>query len=91
MSKPIRCVKLIGGEVVMGFFSENKLGTEIIIEEARECIVDITEGRMEVQLAPWLLFAKDHVFKIRKSSVITVFEARPNLETNYKVSTGNRK
>lgn len=94
MSKPIKAVKLIGGEIVMGWYSEKKGtfgGKKIVLEEAQELIVELVDGRMEVQLAPWLPFAETYTFEIELSSVVTVFNVRPNLVTNYKVATGNKK
>ena len=46
---------------------------------------------MEVNFAPWIPYAKDYVFTIYKRSIQTVFEPRPQLETNFKVATGNRE
>jgi len=45
---------------------------------------------MEVELAPWLPFAMEYNFEVSKSSIITVFKVRPNLEINYKKNTGNK-
>jgi len=45
---------------------------------------------MEVNLAPWLPYAREYNFVIPKSQIITTFKVRPNLETNYKIATGNK-
>jgi hypothetical protein len=90
LNKEIRAVKLIGGEVIMGFCTEKKLSNKILIEEAQELLVQIIDGKMEVELAPWLPFAMEYNFEVSKSSVITVFKVRPNLEINYKKNTGNK-
>lgn len=46
---------------------------------------------MNVNLAPWIPYAKEYTFKINKSKVISCFDARPQLEQNFKVQTGNRE
>jgi len=90
LNKEIRAVKLIGGEIIMGFCTEKKLGGKLLIEEAQECLVQIIDGKMEVELAPWLPFAMEYNFEVNKSSIITIFKVRPNLEINYKKNTGNK-
>ena len=90
LNKEIRAVKLIGGEIIMGFCTEKKLSSKILIEEAQELLVQIIDGKMEVELAPWLPFAMEYNFEVSKSSIITVFKVRPNLEINYKKNTGNK-
>jgi hypothetical protein len=90
LNKEIRAVKLIGGEIIMGFCTEKKLSNKILIEEAQELLVQIIDGKMEVELAPWLPFAMEYNFEVSKSSIITVFKVRPNLEINYKKNTGNK-
>ena len=44
---------------------------------------------MEVNFAPWIPYAKEYEFIIAKDSVQTIFEPRPQLETNFKNQTGN--
>jgi len=90
LNKEIRAVKLIGGEIIMGFCTEKKLSNKLLIEEAQELLVQIIDGKMEVELAPWLPFAMEYNFEVSKSSIITVFKVRPNLEINYKKNTGNK-
>ena len=90
LNKEIRAVKLIGGEVIIGFVTEKRFSDKILIEEAQECLVQIVDGKMEVELAPWLPFAMEYNFEVNKSSIITMFKVRPNLEINYKKNTGNK-
>ena len=90
LNKEIRAVKLIGGEVIIGFITEKRFSDKILIEEAQECLVQIVDGKMEVELAPWLPFAMEYNFELNKSSIITMFKVRPNLEINYKKNTGNK-
>ena len=90
LNKEIRAVKLIGGEVIIGFMTEKRFSDKILIEEAQECLVQIVDGKMEVELAPWLPFAMEYNFEVNKSSIITIFKVRPNLEINYKKNTGNK-
>lgn len=90
LNKEIRAVKLIGGEVIIGFITEKRFSDKILIEEAQECLVQIVDGKMEVELAPWLPFAMEYNFEVSKSSIITMFKVRPNLEINYKKNTGNK-
>ena len=90
LNKEIRAVKLIGGEVIIGFITEKRFSDKILVEEAQECLVSIVDGKMEVELAPWLPFAMEYNFEVSKSSIITMFKVRPNLEINYKKNTGNK-
>ncbi len=90
LNKEIRAVKLIGGEVIIGFITEKRFSDKILVEEAQECLVQIVDGKMEVELAPWLPFAMEYNFELNKSSIITMFKVRPNLEINYKKNTGNK-
>jgi hypothetical protein len=71
----IKAVKLLGGEVILGKVTSSTLSNSISIEEAQLCVVMVDDGKMEVNLAPWLPYAR---------------EVRPNLETNYKIATGNK-
>ena len=91
MAREILAVKLIGGEVVMGYVTKKGFGKEIIIEEAKECLITYSEGRAEVELAPWNPYAMDYTFTVPYHAVVTTFKVRPNLEINYKKSTGNIK
>ncbi len=86
----IKAVKLLGGEVIMGMVTETKFGSSILIEEAQQCIQQVVDDRMEINLAPWLPYAREYNFVIPKNQIITMFKVRPNLETNYKVATGNK-
>jgi len=90
LNREIRAVKLIGGEVIIGFITEKRFSDKILVEEAQECLVSIVDGKMEVELAPWLPFAMEYNFEVNKSSIITFFKVRPNLEINYKKNTGNK-
>ena len=90
LNKEIRAVKLIGGEIIMGFCTEKKLSNKILIEEAQELLVQIVDGKMEVELAPWLPFAMEYNFEVSKSSIITIFKVRPNLERIQETNNGKR-
>jgi hypothetical protein len=46
---------------------------------------------MEVGLAPWLPYAKDYTFNIKAVRVVTTFEPRPQLETNFRVLIGKQR
>ena len=86
----IKCIRLNTGEVLMGFAKKDFFGNYIILEP--QIILTVAEGgKMEVNFAPWIPYAKDYVFTIYKRSIQTVFEPRPQLETNFKVATGNRE
>jgi len=89
-SKEIKAVKLLGGEVVMGMVTESVFSKNILIEEAQLCVQQVVDDRMEINLAPWLPFAREYNFVIPKKQIVTMFKVRPNLETNYKVATGNK-
>ncbi len=88
MSEIIKCLRLENGDVVIGLVSENV--TSYTVKEAHACIVELKGTNMEVGLAPWIPYAKDHTFKISKVRVVTSFEPRPNLAQNFKVLTGNK-
>lgn len=90
LNKEIRAVSLIGGEVIIGFITEKRFSDKILIEEAQQCIISIVDGKMEVELAPWLPYAMEYNFEINKSTIISIFKVRPNLEINYKKNTGNK-
>ena len=89
-AKEIKAVKLLGGEVVMGMVTESVFSKNILIEEAQLCVQQVVDDRMEINLAPWLPFAREYNFVIPKKQIVTMFKVRPNLETNYKVATGNK-
>ena len=57
--------------------------------DAQQCLVSLEDNRMEVQLAPYIPFAKEFVFEVRHDKVQSVFEPKPQLEQNFKVETGN--
>ena len=82
-SKEIKAVKLLGGEVVMGMVTESVFSKNILIEEAQLCVLQVVDDRMEINLAPWLPFAREYNFVIPKKQIVTMFKVRPNLETNY--------
>ena len=90
MSREILAVKIIGGEVIMGFVTDKPFSKHLLVEETQELLCEIRDGKMEVELAPWLPFAMKYDFSIPKSSVVTTFKVRPNLEINYKKNTGNK-
>ena len=84
----VKCIRLNTGEVIMGFTKVLKnLNYEII--EPQIILTTADQGKMEVNFAPWIPYAADYEFVIEKSQVQTIFKPRPQLETNYKVATGN--
>jgi hypothetical protein len=52
--------------------------------------VEVTDGKMEISLAPWNPWAREYRFEINNRNIVTMFKVRPNLEQNYKVATGNK-
>jgi hypothetical protein len=86
----IKAVKLLGGEVIIGIVTDSIFKTSVTVSEAQLCISNVIDGRMEVNLAPWLPYAREYDFVVPKSQILTMFKVRPNLETNYKVATGNK-
>lgn len=88
MSEIIKCLRLENGDVVIGLVSENV--TSYTVKEAHACIVELKGTNMEVGLAPWIPYAKDYTFNIKKVRVVAAFEPRPNLAQNFKVLTGNK-
>tara|TARA_Y100001951_G_C11290267_1_gene271644 strand:- start:246 stop:485 length:240 start_codon:yes stop_codon:yes gene_type:complete len=73
----------------MGFVEKTFFGDYIIIDP--QIILTVADsGKMEVNFAPWIPYAKEYKFKIRKPLIQTVFDPKPQLETNFKVATGNR-
>ena len=88
MSK-VKCIRLDTGEVLIGFVERTILGNYKIID-AQICLTNKEDGKYEVNLAPWIPFAKEYTFILNSDLVQTVFEPRPQLETNFKVATGNK-
>jgi hypothetical protein len=88
VSEIIKCLRLENGDVVIGLVSENV--TSYTVKEAHACIVELKGTNMEVGLAPWIPYAKDYTFNIKKVRVVAAFEPRPNLAQNFKVLTGNK-
>lgn len=78
------------GEVVMGFHKKLWNGDHQLTD-VKQCIVSVADGRMEVNLADYVPFAKEYNFVFKKDQVMNVFEVKPQLETNYKVATGNNQ
>ena len=85
----IKAVKLLGGEVIIGYVTESIFSNTILIRDAQLCVQQVVEDRMEINLATWLPYAREYNFVIPKKQIVTMFKVRPNLETNYKVATGN--
>ena len=83
-----RSLRLATGEVVMGFYKKLWNG-DIELTDVKQCLVDVNEGRMEVNLGDYLPFAKEYSFVFKKNQIINDFEVKPQLEQNYKVATGN--
>lgn len=73
----------------MGYVTES-LSTKVKISEAQLLVQQVVDGNMEINLAPWLPYAREYNFEIPKSQIVTIFNVRPNLETNYKLATGNK-
>jgi len=88
VSEIIKCLRLENGDVVIGLVSENV--TSYTVKEAHACIVELKGTNMEVGLAPWIPYAKDYTFNIKKVRVVAAFEPRPNLAQNFKVLTVNK-
>lgn len=88
MSK-VKCIRLDTGEVLIGFVERTMLGN-YKITDAQICLTNTEDGKYEVNLAPWIPFAKEYTFVINSDLVQTIFEPRPQLETNFKVATGNK-
>lgn len=85
----VKCIRLNTGEVIMGFVKKTILGNYIITDP--QIILTVADsGKMEVNFAPWIPYAKEYKFKIMKPLIQTVFDPKPQLETNFKVATGNR-
>jgi hypothetical protein len=87
MSK-VKCLRLATGEVVIGFYKKLWNG-DVQLTDVKQCLVQVAEGKMEVDLGDYLPFAKEYTFVFSKNQILNVFDAKPQLEQNYKISTGN--
>tara|TARA_B100000586_G_C19969523_1_gene367209 strand:- start:223 stop:504 length:282 start_codon:yes stop_codon:yes gene_type:complete len=88
MSQKVKCIRLNTGEVLIGFVSSGLLSYKIT--DAQVLITSVEDGNFEVNLAPWIPYAKEYSFQVWRWSVMSVFDAKPQLETNFKVATGNK-
>ena len=86
----VKCLRLDTGEILIGFFKNLWWKGKYEIRDCQQCLLSLEDNRMEVQLAPYVPFAKEYVFQIRHDKVQSVFDAKPQLEQNYKVETGNQ-
>ena len=84
----VKCIRLDTGEVLIGWVKKLWNG-DYRIEDAHICISEVKDGNMETNMAPWIPFAKEYTFTIKKGLIQTVFEPKPQLETNFKIATGN--
>tara|TARA_A100001388_G_C28623476_1_gene428702 strand:- start:368 stop:655 length:288 start_codon:yes stop_codon:yes gene_type:complete len=84
----VKCIRLDTGEVLIGWVKKLWNGN-YRIEDAHICISEVKDGNMETNMAPWIPFAKEYNFIIKKGLIQTVFEPKPQLETNFKIATGN--
>lgn len=77
----------------MGFVTNTWWKLSYTIEDCNILVLDANEETqsMSVNFAPWAAYAKEYNFVIPYRHVVTVFEPRPALETNYKVATGNKR
>ena len=85
----VKCIRLNTGEVIMGFVKKTFFGN-YIITEPQIILTTAENNKMEVNFAPWIPYAKEFKFKINQLLVQSVFDPKPQLETNFKVATGNR-
>lgn len=85
----VKCIILTSGDILMGFYEFNQKTQMHTLYDCKQCISEISQGKMEVSLADFIPFAKEYNFTFHDSKVITIFDAKPQLEMNYKVSTGN--
>lgn len=85
---PIRAIRLISGEIVMGFYQLLKSGNHRLVD-VKQCVVSVNDGQMSIDLADYIPFAKEFNFEFSKDQVVNVFEVKPQLETNFKLATGN--
>ena len=69
----VKCIRLNTGEVIMGFVKKTLLGNYIITDP--QIILTVADsGKMEVNFAPWIPYAKEYKFKIMKPLIQTVFD-----------------
>jgi hypothetical protein len=90
MLNNIKAIKLLGGDIIMGQVKENLLG-HVTITEPQQCVINVDDGKMEVLLADWIPFAMKYEFKLHRKDIVTMFDVKPQLLTNYKIGTGNNK
>lgn len=86
----VKCIRLNTGEVIMGFAKQNLLRNGWQIVDPQIVLTVADSGKMEVNFAPWIPYAKEYKYIINNSQIQTVFEPKPQLETNFKVATGNK-
>ena len=84
----VKCIRLNTGEVLLGFAKPKNSGDWIIVEP-QIVLTTADNGKMSVDFAPWIPYAKEYEFVINKNQIQTVFDPRPQLETNFKNATGN--
>jgi len=86
----IFALRLLGGETILGRVTTSRFSNKTIITEPQLCVVEVSDGKMEISLAPWNPWAREYRFEINNRNIVTMFKVRPNLEQNYKVATGNK-
>lgn len=89
MINPVSCIRLNTGEVLLAFITKKFWNGDVQVTEPNIVLTVAEGGQMEVNFAPWIPYAKDETFRLRKESIQTIFEPRPALATNYKRVTGN--
>lgn len=73
----------------MGFVKKTLLGNYIITDP--QIILTVADsGKMEVNFAPWIPYARDFHFKVLDQQIQTVFDPNPTLTQNFKSVTGNQ-
>tara|TARA_B100000929_G_C15485191_1_gene412582 strand:+ start:1435 stop:1719 length:285 start_codon:yes stop_codon:yes gene_type:complete len=89
----VKCLRLVGGQTLIGFVTTNWLRRTYTIVDCNVLILDANEDTqsMSVSFAPWHAYAKEYTFTVPWGQVVSCFEPRPALETNYKVATGNKR
>lgn len=73
----------------MGYYEHDKKLNTHTLYDCKQCIIQVVDGKMEVTLADFIPFAKEYDFTFKDTKVVTIFDAKPQLEQNYKVATGN--
>ena len=68
----IKAVKLLGGEVIIGYVTESIFSNTILIQDAQLCVQQVVEDRMEINLATWLPYAREYNFVIPKKQIVTM-------------------